>query len=128
MPVERLADFMDVFAREVPIAPVWLCPLRARRTDRAWPLYPLAPGQLYVNVGFWSTVALDPGEPDGTHDRLVERLVQDVGGHKSLYSTSWYGEEEFWRLYGGESYAALKRAYDPHGRLLDLYDKCVRRK
>ena len=128
VPVERLADFMDVFAREVPIAPVWFCPLRQRRPDRTWPLYPLAPGQLYVNVGFWSSVALGPGEPDGTHDRLVERLVQDVGGHKSLYSTSYYEPEEFWRLYGGATYDVLKKTYDPHGRLLDLYDKCVRRR
>ena len=127
VPVERLAEFMEVFAREVPIEPVWFCPLQQRSADRTWPLYPLAPGQLYVNVGFWSTVALEPGEPDGTHDRLVERLVQDVGGHKSLYSTSWYDETEFWRLYGGESYAVLKKEYDPDGRLLDLYDKCVRR-
>ena len=60
------------------------------------------------------------------HDRLVERLVSELGGHKSLYSTSSYTREEFARLYGGDAYAALKTAYDPSGRLLDLYDKCVR--
>ena len=77
-------------------------------------------------MGFWSSVALEPGEAPDTHNRLVERLVGDLGGHKSLYSTSSYGREEFDRLYGGEAYAALKAAYDPAGRLLDLYDKCVR--
>ena len=128
VPLERLPQFMEVFAREVPIAPVWLCPLQQRRADRTWPLYPLAADRLYVNVGFWSTVPLAPGEPDGTHDRRVERLVQEVGGHKSLYSTSWYEQEEFRRLYGGGAYAVLKQTYDPQGRLLDLYDKCVGRR
>jgi FAD/FMN-containing dehydrogenase len=126
VPVERLAEFMETFAREVPIEPVWLCPLQQRRPGPPWPLYPLTPGRLYVNVGFWSSVALEPGEAPDTHDRLVERLVGRLGGHKSLYSTSRYSREEFDRLYGGAEYAMIKASYDPSGRLLDLYDKCVR--
>ncbi len=125
VPLGRLAEFMDVFAREVPIEPVWFCPLRSR-AGQHWPLYPLAPGELYVNVGFWSSVALAPGEPDGTHNRLIERLVAELGGHKSLYSTSFYDEQEFRSRYGGAAYARLKQVYDPAGRLLDVYDKCVR--
>ncbi len=126
VPVERLAEFLDVFAREVPIAPVWLCPLQQRDPGRRWPLYPLDPEQLYVNVGFWSTVPLAPGRPDGSHNRLVEQLVDDLAGHKSLYSTSCYEEDHFWQLYGGQEYARLKQTYDADNRLLDLYDKCVR--
>jgi FAD/FMN-containing dehydrogenase len=126
IPVERLPEFMEAFTREVPIAPVWLCPLQQRRRDLTWPLYPLDPEQLYVNVGFWSTVPLAPGAPADSHNRLVEQLVEQVGGRKSLYSTSCYEQEHFWRLYGGQAYARLKQTYDPDGRLLDLYDKCVR--
>ncbi len=125
VPVGRLAEFMDVFAREVPIEPVWFCPLQPR-SEAHWPLYDLAPDELYVNVGFWSTVPLAPGQPDGSHNRLVERLVADLGGHKSLYSTSFYERDEFDRRYGGDAYAVLKKTYDPQARLLDLYDKCVR--
>ena len=66
-----------------------------------------------------------PGEPDGTHNRLIEKLVDDLSGRKSLYSTSYYPEEDFWRLYNGPSYDVLKKSYDPDGRLLDLYAKCV---
>jgi FAD/FMN-containing dehydrogenase len=128
VPVDRLGEFMDVFAREVPIAPVWFCPLRQRDAGVVWELYPLDPDVLYVNVGFWSSVALEPGEPDGTHNRLVERLVEQLGGRKSLYSTSFYDEDEFWRLYGGDAYERLKKTYDPDGRLLDLYAKCVGRR
>ncbi len=127
VPVARLERFMDVFAREVPIGPVWFCPLRQRQRDAIWELYRLDPDVLYVNVGFWSSVALEPGESDGTHNRLIEDLVDSLGGRKSLYSTSFYEEEEFWRLYNGPSYGVLKKTYDPQGRLLDLYAKCVGR-
>ncbi len=128
VPVGRLAEFMERFSREVPIQPVWWCPLRQRDPARRWDLWPLDPDELYVNVGFWSSVELAPGEPDGTHNRLVEALVREVGGHKSLYSTSYYEPEEFWRLYNGPAYEVLKKSYDPDGRLLDLYAKCVRRR
>ncbi len=125
IPVDRLADFMTVFAREIPIEPVWFCPLRQRDADVVWELYELDPDVLYVNVGFWSTVGLEPGEEDGTHNRIVERLVAELGGRKSLYSTSFYEPDEFWRTYGGPVYERLKKTYDPDGRLLDLYAKCV---
>ena len=127
VPIDRLAEFMEVFAREVPIEPVWFCPLR-QRTPEVWDLYALDPDVLYVNVGFWSAVPLRPGQTDGSHNRLVEQLVDDLGGRKSLYSTSYYDEETFWRLYDGTAYEVLKKTYDPDGRLLDLYAKCVSRR
>lgn len=123
VPVDRTAEFLEFFHAEIGISPVWLCPLQSRQ---AWPLYPLEPGQLYVNVGFWAGVPLPPGETDGYHNRRIEQVVNELGGHKSLYSTVHYPEDEFWRRYNGDAYAAVKQMYDPDARLPDLYDKCVR--
>ncbi|HEX4834656.1 MAG TPA: FAD-binding oxidoreductase [Trebonia sp.] len=125
IPVERGADFLEYFEREVGMAPVWMCPLRLRG-ERTWPLYPLAPGEVYVNFGFWGMAALPPGQRDGYYNRSIEDEVSRLGGHKSLYSTSFYGEDEFRRRYNGEAYDKLKAEYDGDGRLLGLYDKCVR--
>jgi FAD/FMN-containing dehydrogenase len=125
IPVERAGEFIDFFLREVPILPIWICPLRQRNPAARWDLYALDPERLYVNFGFWSTVALADGQPDGTSNRRIEQVVEELGGRKSLYSTSFYGRDEFWRLYNGEAYAELKRRYDGDGRLLDLYEKCV---
>jgi FAD/FMN-containing dehydrogenase len=124
VPLERTAEFLQWFLRVVPIEPVWLCPVR---TTAEWPLYPIAPGRTYVNVGFWSTVPRDPRDPAATN-RLVEEQVTRLEGHKSLYSDAFYEEAEFARLYGGDAYADLKARYDPRSRLLDLYSKAVRRK
>ena len=58
VPIERCTEFLDWFLSEVPIEPIWLCPVRLR--DR-WPLYPMPPDHTYVNLGFWSSVP--PGPP-----------------------------------------------------------------
>ena len=101
-----------------------MCPLRLR-SERAWPLYPMRPGQVYVNFGFWGTTPLPPGAADGHHNRQIEEQVTTLGGHKGLYSTSYYSEQEFAERYNGADYAKLKREYDPDGRLASLYEKCV---
>jgi FAD/FMN-containing dehydrogenase len=125
IPVERGAEFLRSFAAQVGMNPVWMCPLRLRG-DQSWPLYPLEPRQAYVNFGFWGTVPLPAGRANGYHNRLVEELVTSLGGHKGLYSTSFYSEEDFWSLYNGQAFAALNGEYDAAGRLAGLYDKCVR--
>jgi len=131
VPVDRVADFLDFFHREVGISPVWLCPLQLRQPAdgspvRTWPLYPLKPDVRYVNLGFWATVPLPKGREDGYYNRLIETEVTRLDGHKSLYSTAFYSADEFWRLYNGPAYRDVKGRYDPDGRLLNLYDKCVR--
>jgi FAD/FMN-containing dehydrogenase len=123
VPVERGAEFLEFFDDKVGMTPVWMCPLRA---GERWPLYPLEPGKLYVNFGFWGMVPLPRGQFDGYYNRLIEDSVHGLDGHKSLYSTSFYAREQFWELYNGDAYWPVKREYDPNGRLLDLYDKCVR--
>jgi FAD/FMN-containing dehydrogenase len=86
----------------------------------------MRPGQVYVNFGFWGMVELPPAAGDGYFNRQIEDKVAELGGHKGLYSTSFYSREEFWAHYNGAQYEQLKRAYDGRGRLADLYDKCVR--
>ncbi len=125
VPIGRTAEFLAWFLENVPIEPIWLCPLRLRDSD-SWPLYPIRPQHTYVNVGFWSSVPVGPEE--GYTNRLIERKVSELDGHKSLYSDAYYSEEEFDELYGGETYKTVKKAYDPDSRLLDLYAKAVQRR
>jgi FAD/FMN-containing dehydrogenase len=127
IPLGATAEFLRFFAESVGMSPVWLCPLRLR-SPQAWPLYPLQPGEVYVNVGFWGTAALPAGRADGYHNRRIEDKVAELGGHKGLYSTSFYAEDEFWKHYNGNAYAELKRSYDGDGRLAGLYEKCVQRR
>jgi FAD/FMN-containing dehydrogenase len=130
VPLGRTAEFLEWFLAEVPIEPLWLCPVQLRTPaapdgTTPWPLYPMAPGQPYVNVGFWSSVPVRPGGRVGDVNRAIEDAVSRLGGHKSLYSDAFYDEATFSSLYGGAAYEAAKHRYDPHGRLPTLYEKAV---
>ncbi|MQW75421.1 FAD-binding protein [Nocardioides sp. dk4132] len=125
VPLDRLAEFLDWFDREVGMRPVWLCPLVAHS---AWPTYPLVPGLPYVNVGFWGTVPVGPDAVDAPLNRAIEARVHELGGHKSLYSDSYYDRETFDRLYAGPQLASVKDRHDPDHRLTDLYDKAVQKR
>jgi FAD/FMN-containing dehydrogenase len=125
VPIERTAQFLEWFLANVPIEPIWLCPLRLR-DDGGWPLYPIHPHHTYVNVGFWSSVPVGP--TDGHTNKLIERKISELDGHKSLYSDAYYSPDEFDELYGGETYKTVKKTYDPDSRLLDLYAKAVQRR
>lgn len=132
IPLERAAEFLRWFATAVRMTPVWLCPLRLREptgpgSARSWPLYPLRPGQDYVNIGFWGSVPIAGGAVDGDMNRAIERRVSELGGHKSLYSDAYYDREVFDRLYGGDTWRAVKDRYDPAHRLTGLYEKAVAR-
>ena len=126
IPIERAAEFLAFLHREVGILPVWLCPIRAAGASQRFPLYPLKPGTLYVNFGFWDVVRTTEARPPGFLNRRIERKVAELSGIKSLYSDSFYTENEFWSIYDGDAYRALKARYDPAGSLPDLYAKCVR--
>ncbi|BDD84611.1 hypothetical protein TPB0596_43740 [Tsukamurella pulmonis] len=132
--IDEITEFLEWFLDEIPIEPIWLCPLRLRDPlptgadpDRPWPLYPLEPRETYVNVGFWSAVPKQPGQIEGRANRLIEEKVSELGGHKSLYSEAFYERAEFDELYGGTHLEKYKSRYDPEDRLLGLYDKTVRR-
>ncbi|NES16395.1 MULTISPECIES: FAD-binding oxidoreductase [Micromonospora] len=132
IPLDGTADFLRWFAKNVGMTPVWLCPLRLREpagpgSARTWPLYPLQPGETYVNIGFWGSVPIAEGAADGDVNREIERAVSEAGGHKSLYSDAYYDRASFDRLYGGPAWQAVKDRYDPDHRLTGLYEKAVAR-
>ena len=126
IPCDRAAEFLEFLHREIGILPVWLCPIRQPDPARRFPLYPLQPQTVYVNFGFWDIVPSREPHPPGFLNRKIERKVAALSGIKSLYSDSFYTEDEFWSIYDGKTYRALKARYDPGDALPDLYAKCVR--
>ncbi|MCC7288667.1 MAG: FAD-binding oxidoreductase [Burkholderiaceae bacterium] len=127
IPIEHAGEFLEFLLREIGIVPIWLCPLRAPAGSGPFALYPLAADTLYVNFGFWDTVHGRRAHEPGYFNRLVEHEVIRLGGIKSLYSDSFFTRAQFDAAYGMAEYARLKARYDPHGRLLGLYEKCVLR-
>ena len=127
IPIARAPEFLAFFLKEIGVLPVWICPIGSYDTQARFPLYPVDPRTLYVNFGFWDVVQDTVRREPGYYNRKIERKVAELGGVKSLYSDSYYPEEEFWRLYNRSAYDALKARYDPRGRFRNLYQKCVLR-
>lgn len=127
LPLPQARRFLDFLLAEIGIVPIWICPIRPADPARGFTLYPLAPGVPYVNFGFWDVVERRMPCPSGHFNRLVERRLATLGGLKSLYSDAYYPRDEFDAAYRMDAYAAVKARYDPAGRLLGLFEKCVQR-
>ncbi|MBK8802643.1 MAG: FAD-binding oxidoreductase [Fibrobacteres bacterium] len=125
LPLPSCEAFLDFYWKTIDIRPLWLCPIRPLPSKQPWTLYDL-PDRLHVNFGFWDSVPTTADLPKDHFNRLLERKVVDLGGHKSLYSTSYFEEDEFWRIYAGDAYRALKAKYDVGRALPDLYAKAVK--
>jgi FAD/FMN-containing dehydrogenase len=127
IPMAQAPQFLAFLLREIGILPIWVCPVRAPLPQAPFTLFPLTPGTRYVNFGFWDVVQSREPHPAGHFNRLVEREVIRLGGIKSLYSESYFTPEEFGQAYAMAQYQTLKAKYDPAGRMLGLYEKCVLR-
>jgi len=127
IPIEHAAEYYDFFDREIGIRPVWICPIGVHDPDARFPLYPMDPDTRYINFGHWDVVRTRQDHREGHFNRLVEEKTAELNGIKSLYSDSYYPEDEFWKIYNEDAYRSLKSKYDPDGHLKDLYRKCVLR-
>ena len=123
--IEKSIEFIEFYFSEIDIRPCWICPIRPLETAGNWTLYAMKPGALYLNFGFWGSVRTASDKTAGYFNRRIECFVQQLGGRKSLYSTSFFTEDEFWRIYSGIAYKKLKSKFDPQGNLRNLYQKAV---
>ncbi|HKJ52060.1 MAG TPA: FAD-binding oxidoreductase [Gammaproteobacteria bacterium] len=88
-------------------------------------LYPLEPGQRYMNIGCYCFTRKPDPEQDYYYTRILDELCFRLGGIKMLYSSIFLPEEGFDELYNGDRYRQLKRQYDPENRALTLYQKAA---
>jgi FAD/FMN-containing dehydrogenase len=124
IPIERAAEFLRFYENTIGLWPLWVCPIAPAKPGESFSLYPMRQGW-YVNFGFWDVKRTREAHPAGHFNRLLEAKVVELGGIKSLYSDSFFPEDEFNRLYGGRAYRALKAKYDPGGAFPGLYEKVV---
>lgn len=122
IPIHNATEFLSFFQKNIGIEPIWICPTMPASATPDYTLCLLQPNTLYINFGFWDTVPTN--YEDGYYNKLVEKKVRDLNGYKGLYSNVYYTKDEFWNIYDQNTYADVKRKYDPQNRLKDLYTKC----
>merc|ERR1712194_739552 len=136
IPVERSAEWIKTFLQAVPskrigkikltkpglpkAVPIWVCPVFGTKA----PLMPQKAGHLYMNFGFWDALKgpeTKGGMEVGTVNKGLEALCKKLDGRKTLYSTCFFSEEEFYELYNGDFYKKVKEQYDPTKRLRGVF-------
>ena len=122
IPIERAAEFLEFYSRQIQLWPTWVCPIG--HASKRFTLYPIQ-HDWYVNFGFWDVKRTRDAHAPGHFNRMIEEKVHELGGIKSLYSDSFFPERDFYKRYGGPAYDALKGKYDPSGAFPRLYEKCV---
>ena len=128
IPINRAPEFLEFLLSEIGVLPIWICPIGTTKKSTRFPLFSLDSTTMYINFGFWDSVKSRTRTEPGHLNRMIERKVAELGGIKSLYSDSYFDQEEFWQMYNSEEYWRLKKKYDAQGKFLDLYEKCVLRK
>ena len=126
IPLARAAEFLEFYGDSISLWPQWICPIGPQRHSGRFSLYPVK-NDWYINFGFWDVKRTREAHPPGHFNRMIERKVSELGGIKSLYSDSFFPQQEFHHFYGGDAYRALKAKYDPQGAFPQLYEKCVLR-
>jgi FAD/FMN-containing dehydrogenase len=93
------------------------------RTPRQPTIYPIAPGELYFNLGCYCQVRRPEGREPYHYTRIMDAKCFELGGIKMLYSSTFLDKGEFDARFNGPAYAALKKRYDPDGRTPTLFEK-----
>lgn len=142
VPIDRSADWIRSFLRVCPsnrigkiklskpgqkqaTVPIWLCPVKGT----ASPLMPMDSSKIYVNFGFWDALEgpeTKGGMSCGKINRALEALCLEFNAKKTLYSSVFLSEEDFYEQYNGKAYEGIKSKYDPSGRLRGWYERVTK--
>jgi FAD/FMN-containing dehydrogenase len=107
VPVDRSGAFLTFFLDAFDLRPIWVCPLKSFRPE-PFPFSALDPKERYINFGFWGSVTTDAAKLPHHYNRLLEQRLANFDGVKALYSTNFYPQAEFWRIFDKKHYDALK--------------------
>ncbi|KAF3033132.1 hypothetical protein E8E12_001128 [Didymella heteroderae] len=132
-PAGNVEAFVECVDDKIGIYPLWLCPLRkdAREsmghprqyegTVRGQKQDGQAYAGMYINVGVWGPYPSSEAAYV-LANRELEKKTSELGGLKWLYSRIFYTEDEWWQLYDGEKYDALRRKFGATG-LPSIWEK-----
>lgn len=121
IPYSKVSRFLEWYAGAFNHFPLWCVPYRPRHRYE-WlskRFYEAAPDPLFLDFAIYD---FRPGDQRHYH-RLMEEKLFELGGLKTLISSNYYTEEEFWTIWNRPNYARVKAVTDPDNIFRDLYVK-----
>lgn len=136
IPYANAAKFTRWLDANLPLYPLWLCPLRVQRTTpnshhglhadfspdtTTTSQEETTTPKTLLNFGVWGPVSFNRRAAIAAN-RALEQQVHALAGRKWLYAHAYYTEAEFWAHYDRAAYDALRARYGA-GYLPSVYDK-----
>jgi len=126
IPESKAKHFCKEILNNLPIFPVWLCPIKRTYHPQIFAPHFLSENHVdghLINFGLYG-IPLQ-SKPIRCLTKMLEQSVHAYGGRKALYSRSYYTLEEFWQIYPRGSYEDLRKITHAHGVWHEITDKVL---
>lgn len=121
IPYSRMEDFMDWYVENVDHFPLWCVPYKVVRKYE-WineEYLENLEDELYLDIALYGMRRSNPDH----YYRIIEKKLTELNAIKTLISTNFYTEEEFWEIWNRKNYLKIKQQTDPNNTFRGLYEK-----
>ena len=126
IPFSNVAKFMQWYEKEINFFPLWCVPYKRVR-DYEWlskEFINNLDDELFLDLAIYGMKK----KSDKNYYKIIETELMEVGGLKTLISSNYYSESDFWKIWNKENYYKIKRKTDPDNIFYDLYTKTCSQK
>jgi len=124
IPFSKVGDFMEWYKREVKHFPLWCVPYRLVR-EYEWvsaDFLNKIKDKLILDLAIYGMRK----KHDKNYYKIIEDELMEIGGIKTLISSNYYSESDFWKIWNKKNYEKVKGKTDPNNIFRDLYTKTCR--
>ena len=124
IPFSKVSNFMEWYVKEVNHFPLWCVPYNLVR-EYEWvssDFMRRIKDKLVLDLAIYGMKK----KGDKNYYKIIEDKLMSIGGIKTLISSNYYSESDFWKIWNKENYDLVKRKTDPDNIFRDLYTKTCR--
>ncbi len=125
IPFSKVDVFMEWYEKEFNHFPLWCVPYKLVH-NYEWISNALLQNNkdsLFLDLAIYGMEKVK----GKNHYRIMEEKLMEIGGIKTLISSNYYTESEFWKIWNKDNYFKVKKKVDPDNIFRDLYQKMVGR-
>lgn len=123
IPFSKTTDFMKWYQEEINFFPLWCVPYRPAHYYEWIADDFLHKDELWLDLAIYGLKK----SSDRNYYRIFEEELMRIGALKTLISTNYYSEEEFWKIWNRKNYSAVKKKTDPDNIFRDIYTRMCRK-
>ena len=124
IPFSKIPHFLEWYQKEVDFFPLWCVPYKIVR-EYEWISNEFMENntdQLFVDLAIYGMKK----SKEKDYYKILEDKLLEIGAIKTLISTNYYTESDFWKVWNKENYDKVKIKTDPNNIFRDLYTKMCR--